>query len=449
VVTDLKDNGGIVSVWLGGVLPHITESYEATTCFKVVPHHTPVASVQPGQGNGSSLSTPALNRDQSKDLFIYLDSHQGCEGIGHCSQEGQLHPGQKIQEAFRVMSKTVTLNVALGSQLNRIERVDATSAFSDMPNIHPVNAGEQNADCLFTQVFLSSPVIVNSVPSEPLAEAEEATETSPSVRTQYGLFSQGGEELTDTRVEAGEAIKTAVNQLYDTLKLLLARKSLALSVNDFSSRIGATVFLEAVAADKTLPLSRQSTVRAPWPLRENPATLSTFEKKSQIVQLSKGQHIQYRIQNYSDLPLYWLVLGMDNRTQFFTIYSPEAILGVPDTETTSQDTVAPGASLTVPAAINDHIVRGPAGLATTYVILSRFPFVKGLAAIASQVRPSVSNTAPVVVPLPSPLEVTQQVLQDLHEGSLQTAQQMGIATDNHWALDVEQWATFQFTHEVI
>lgn len=447
VVTDLKDNGGIVSMWLGGVLPHITESYEATTCFKVVPHHTPVASVQPGQGNGSALSTPALSRDQSKDLFIHLDSHQGCEGIGHCSQEGQLHPGQKIQEAFRVMSKTVTLNVALGAQLNRIERVDATSAFSDMANIHPVNAGEQNADCLFTQVSLSSPAIVNSVASEPLAEEE--TETSPSPPTQYGLFSQGGEELTDTRVEAGEAIKTAVNQLYDTLKLLLARKSLALSVNDFSSRIGATVVLEAVAADKTLPLSRQSTVRAPWPLRENPATLSTFEKQGEIVQLSKGQHIQYRIQNYSDLPLYWLVLGMDNHTQFFTIYSPEALLAVPDTETTSQDTVAPGASLTVPATMNDYIVREPTGLATTYVILSRFPFVKGLAAIASQVRQSVSNTAPVVVRLPSPLEVTQQVLQDLHEGSLRTAEQMGIATDSHWVLDVEQWATFQFTHEVI
>jgi hypothetical protein len=445
VVTDLEDSGGVVTVWLGGVLPQVLDSYEATTCFKVVPNHTPVANVQPGQGNGSTLSTPALSRDQSKDLFIYLDSHQGCAGTGHCSQEGRLHPGQRIQEAFRVMSRTVILNVALGSQLNRIERVDATSAFSDMANIHPVNAGEQHADCLFTQVSLSSPAIAHSTPSESLEESQ----TSPSPQIRYGLFSQGGEELADTRVEAGEAIKTAVNQLYDTLKLLLARKTLALSVNDFSSRIGATVVLEAVEADKTLPLSHQSTVRSPWPLRENLSSLSIFEKQGEIVQLSKGQHIQYRIQNDSDVSLYWLVLGMDNRTQFFTIYSPGALLAVPDPETASEDTVAPGLSLTVPAAMNDYMIREPAGLATTYVILSRFPFVKGLAAIASQVRPSVSNTAPVVVRLPNPLEVTQQVLQDLHEGSLRTAQQMGIATDNHWVLDVDQWATFQFTHEVI
>lgn len=446
VVTNIEDNGEDVTVWLGGVLPQVVDHYEATTCFKVVATEGGFPGSQTLPGNSARPISDANN--VTPDLLIHLESCRGCVGTGRCNQEGQLSSGQKIREAFRVMPKTITLNVALGSQLNRIERVDATSAFSDMSNINPVIAGEQNADVLFTQAPPSSQVIVNSVPSD-VSEGDE-TQSAPPPQTQYGLFSQGGEELADTRGESGEAIKTAVNQIHDTLKLLLASKTLDLTVNDFSSRLGAMVFLEAVDPEKTQVLARQNTPRAPWIVKDTSSSnLSAFEKQGQVVQLSRGQHIQYRIQNYSDSPLYWLVLGVDNRTQFFTIYSPEALLAVPETETTSQDTVSPGESLTVPFSMNEYVVRGPAGLATTYVILSRSPFVKGLGEIASKIRQSSSNTSPVVVRLANPLEVAQQVLQDLHDGSIQTAEQMGIASDSNWVWDVDQWATFQFTHEVI
>ncbi|WP_299402022.1 caspase family protein [Acaryochloris sp. IP29b_bin.148] len=440
VVTDIEDNGEEATLWLGGVLPQVVDHYEAMTCFKI-------AATENGFVRAQSLPERSVNaRPASGDLLIRLDSHRGCVGTGRCNQEGQITSGQKIREAFRVIPKTITLNVALGSQLNRIERVDATSAFSDMPNINPVIAGEQHADVLFTQAPSSSQVIVNSVSSD-ISEADE--QSAPPPQAQYGLFSQGGEELADTRGESGEAIKTAVNQLHDTLKLLLACKTLDLTVNDFSSRIGAMVFLEGVDTEKPQVLARQNTSRAPWTLKETSSPLSSFEKQGQVVQLSRGQHIQYRIRNYSDAPLYWLVLGVDNRTQFFTIYSPEALLAVPETETTNQDTVAAGGSLAVPFSMNEYVVRGPTGLATTYVILSRSPFVKGLSEIAGKIRQSSSNTSPVVVRLTNPLEVTQQVLQDLHDGSAPTAEQIGVASDNNWVWDVDQWATFQFTHEVV
>ncbi len=442
VVTEVEDNGEDVTIWLGGVLPQVVGNYEAKACFKVIANETAMA--QPLSGGAVSGS-----RKGTQDLFIHLESRRGCVGFGRCDQEGQINAGQKIHEAFRVISKSVSLNVALGSQLNRIERVDATSAFSDMAHINPVIAGEQHADLLFTQVPKSSKVIVNSVLSERSEEEDVQEATPPPPQTRYGLFSQGGEELSDARGESGEAIKTAVNQLHDTLKLLLARKTLGLTINDFSSRLGAMVTLEWVDSEKSQTLMRQNTPRSPWDLKSNGSDLSKFEKQGQMVQLSGGQHIQYRIQNYSDTPLYWLVLGIDNRTQFFTIYSPEALLAVPETETTSQDTVEPGASLTVPFSTNEYVVRGPAGLATTYIMLSRSPFVKGLSAIASQIRQSASNVSPVVVRLPDPLEVTQQVLQDLQDGSSQTAAAMGIASDSNWVWDVDQWATFQFTHEVI
>lgn len=445
VVTNIEDNGENITVWLGGVLPQVVDYYEATTCFKVVSE----AERSLPQSVSRATTNALLEANYAtSDLYFHLDSHRGCVGFGHCGHDGQINSGQKLQEALRVLPRSVTLNVALGSQLKRIERVDATSAFSDMSNINPVIAGEQNADVIFTQSSASSQVVVNSVPSDVLEEDEAPAPP----QSQYGLFSQGGEELVDTRCESGEAIKTAVNQLHDTLKLLLADKTLNLTVNDFSSRLGATVRLEVVENEKPQVLAQQTTARAPWMGKDNSfgaAALSIFDKQGQAVQLSIGQHIQYQIQNYSDSPLYWLVLGVDNRTQFFTIYSPEALLAVPETETTIQDTVEPGETLTVPFSMNEYVVRGPAGVATTYIILSRSPFVNGLGAIASKIRQSSSNTSPVVVRLVNPLEVTQQVLKDLHDGSAQTAERMGISSDNTWVLDVDQWATFQFTHEVV
>ncbi|KAI9133342.1 caspase family protein [Acaryochloris sp. CCMEE 5410] len=441
VVTDVEDNGEEVTVWLGGVLPQIVEYYATTTCFKVTSKEGSLSS-SPAVAASSAGSESEPNPVPQEPL-IQLESSRGCVGTGRCEQEGQINSGQKIRESFRVISRSINLNVALGSQLNRIERVDATSAFSDMPNINPVIAGTQNADVLFTQASSSSQVIVNSVPTD-LSEEEEDP-PAPPPQTQYGLFSQGGEELADTRGESGEAIKTAVNQLHDTLKLLLARKTLDLTVNDFSSRVGAVVALESTDDEKPQILAQQFTARAPWLRKEN-SSLSSFEKQGQVVQIAKGQHIQYRVYNYSDAPLYWLVLGVDTRTQFFSIYAPEALLL--DTST-NQDAIASKDSLTVPFPTNEYVVRGPEGIATTYIILSRNPFEKGLEAIASKIRQSSSNTSPVVARLVNPLEVTQQVLQDLHNSSAPTAEKMGIASDSNWVWDVEQWATFQFTHEVI
>lgn len=446
VVTNIGDNGEEVTIWLGGILPQVVGHYEATTCFKVVSDESSSSSFQSTSGSDESTGGTTESSTVKPDLFIQLESCRGCVGTGRY-QEGPLNSGQKICEAFRVISRSVNLNVALGSQLNRIERVDATSAFSDMSNINSIMVGEQNADVLFTQASSSSQVIVNSISTDDLSEEEDPP--APPPQTQYGLFSQGGEELADTRGESGEAIKTTANQLHDTLKLLLARKTLDLTVNDFSSRVGAIVALESVDTDQTQTLAQQFTSRVPWKGKENSMTLSSFEKQGQVVQLSRGQHIQYRVHNYSDTPLYWLVLGVDTRTQFFTIYSPEALLAIPQTGQTNQEVIAPKKSLTVPFAMNEYVVRGPEGVATTYVILSRSPFVKGLGAIASKIRQSSSNTSPVVVRLVNPLEVTQQVLQDLHDGSVPTAEQMGIASDSNWIWDVDQWATFQFTHEVI
>jgi hypothetical protein len=61
--------------------------------------------------------------------------------------------GQLVQEAIRVLPRNLGLTVALDVHLERIERVDATSAFANIPSVSSVVvAGEQPADYLFGKV---------------------------------------------------------------------------------------------------------------------------------------------------------------------------------------------------------------------------------------------------------------------------------------------------------
>ncbi|MGB3491423.1 MAG: caspase family protein, partial [Elainellaceae cyanobacterium] len=66
--------------------------------------------------------------------------------------------GQYVQEYVRLLSKNIDLVVALDAQLERIERVDATSALSSIPRISSVIAGEQPADFLFGRAQLETSI---------------------------------------------------------------------------------------------------------------------------------------------------------------------------------------------------------------------------------------------------------------------------------------------------
>ena len=68
-----------------------------------------------------------------------------------------MQPGQLVQEAIRVVPRNINLNIALDPGLERIERVDATSAFSTISIVTLVNAGEQPADYLFGRVQETTP----------------------------------------------------------------------------------------------------------------------------------------------------------------------------------------------------------------------------------------------------------------------------------------------------
>ncbi|MEN9228410.1 MAG: caspase family protein [Gloeomargarita sp. HHBFW_bins_205] len=173
--------------------------------------------------------------------------------------QGPVQVGEWVQERLRVLPNHIQLTVALDGQLERIERVDATSALDNLGWVRTVKAGEQSADCLFGRV----------------------------TPTTYGLFSPGHDLYPGTEGSADETVKAAIKRLTPHFYTLLAARLLLLTDNP-AHPFEATVHLRQdqhlLLDQKTnaltvptlgcgQPLTCQITHRAPQPLAVLPLTI--------------------------------------------------------------------------------------------------------------------------------------------------------------------------------
>jgi hypothetical protein len=312
------------------------------------------------------------------------------------------------------------LTVALDSGLERIERVDATSAFATVPQVSAVGS-EQPADFRFGRV-----------PETIVAQTPAAYEPA-LYQGRYGLFSLGQMLIPDTQGDGGEAVKVAVQRLIPQLKALLAAKLLRLTVNETSSRLKVRAVLATLAPQARVMVQRES-VRASGDYRLEP--LSAPSDKSSnlgILSLPTGTRVQYRLYNESDRPVYAAVFSSDTAGRLLAMnYQAESDAGG------MSRAIAPGDNLSVPAA-------GALGLAETLIIVSEGKFDRTLAAIAAEMQ-QTRDTLPVM--LLNPLNVARAVLEDLHAASIPGVQKLGISTDD-LALDVNVWATLSFVYRVV
>ncbi|MCZ0900968.1 caspase family protein, partial [Microcoleus sp. HI-ES] len=158
--------------------------------------------------------------------------------------DGQLTVGEVVREEIRVLPRNIGLTVALDSGLERIERVDATSAFATVPQVSAVGS-EQLADCRFGRV-----------PETTLAETVSDHEPALS-QSRYGLFSLAQTLIPDTQGDGGEAVKVAVQRLTPQLKALQAGKLLRLTVNEGSSRLKVRAVLATTAPQARVVAQRE------------------------------------------------------------------------------------------------------------------------------------------------------------------------------------------------
>ncbi|WP_250121600.1 caspase family protein [Chroococcidiopsis sp. CCMEE 29] len=452
VVLSVEDDGKTARLWLAGLPLNVLEYFTAGSKLTLVPStvssdHSGQSSIeqQVGEENHSPL-TPHPS-PLAPHLQLQMRSRTGLTAKAQITGDNSassLQVGQLVQEAVRVLPRDISLTIALDASLERIERVDATSAFSAIPHVSLVTAGEQQpADYVFGRV------------PETKTQESPATLLSASPPSRYGLFSLGQELIPNSSGEAGEAVKVAAHRLVPKLQTLLAAKLWRLTANEGSSQLNVKAKLELINA-KQQAIAQRETLRSPK--TEVPVALTNMRRISSqgnIPTLPIGSRIQYRIHNDSDRPLYLLLLGLDSSKSAIAFYSTGDYNSTDPKPLLKNVAIAPGETLIVPQTSVDFewVVHGPPGLAENQLIFSTAKFTQTITALEVSLHPTGKQQQ--IGPLLNPLEVTQALMQDLHNGSAAqhtaegTTAETISSTSDTYTLDVNNWASLSFIYQVI
>ncbi len=393
VITAVEDNGKTAQLWLGGLPPTVLEYYK----------------------ENSQLNTIT---EDSTALQLQVKSRYALKAKAQVIGNNPLQVGQLVREAVRVLPRNVSLNIALDPNLERIEKVDATSAFAAIPRVSLITTAGLPIDYLFGRVIESS-------------------------TSRYGLFSPKQELISNSVGEAGEAAKVAVNRLIPKLKTLLAVKLWRLISNAGSSRLGVEATLEVINPEKQVIMQLHSERS-----RLSISKLKTLALKDSILlpTIAIGSQIQYRVSNKSDRPVYLLLMGLDSNKSAIALYpiSPTIEPSSLEKPLLQNLLINPGETITVPSNSVDFqwLTHTPAAVTETYLILSIASFTSALVALQNGIQAPTAEKE-YIGALSNPVEVATAVLQDLHNAS-------GNKPDlDTYHLDVNAWASFNFVYQVV
>jgi hypothetical protein len=435
VILGVDEGGRTAQVWLAGLPAAVLEQYGANSLLVLADNSTEITSAVP-------TYLQLLARD---GLTARVKVYRGSSASVDAAEPPPIvRVGQLVRERVRVLPRNIGLTVALDSTLERIERVDAISAFTAVPRFSAAIAGEQAADYLFSKVSITAPTQIASATNiAGIAAGKSLGQSS------YGLFSLGEYAIPNTAGEAGEAVRVAVRRLVPRLQALLAGKLLNLTVNETSSQLPLRVVLEKADAQPQVLESRATQAIAPTKAEKFPA------QAKGLLTLPTGSRIQYRLENRSTYPVHSLILGTDSSGNLSIFYG-SAPASTAEQKSTVPSPVgqtvvasiplAPAEVLTLPASTATWAVQPANGLSETFVIFSRTPFSQTQQAIESALRQTA--TTPAIYPLQNPLDVVQALLQDLHQASDTAAQVIGNPPDS-FILDMNTWAGFRFVYQVV
>ena len=414
VINKIGSSGNDIEVKLLGLPVSILDDYGVNSCFSLVSDSEIAPGLQIESRDGLICQTKLLP-----------DS---------TTQTPQM--GELVRESIRMLKRDRSLTLALDADLGRIERVDATSALSNIPAIDSVIvAGEHNADCLLGKVT-KNPTQVD-------------TNLEPTKSTSYGLYTAGGNLIAKTTGTEDEAVKIALDRLQPQFNSLLAAKWLELTSNEFSSRLRVSATL---ISDREKPSIRWQ--RATFVTDEQPnpkkfnflATSSGSDSSNSVPLLVKGEEIKLAIDNTGEEELYAVILGIDSDCNIFALYTPTQ--STVETEGQLRDiAIAPQSELVIPSAESSWKWKVPEsiGINTLYVILAVRPFGQTLKAFANQQNYKLNQEQ--VLNVTNSIEVVNSLLQDLHDAS--SVPEKLLPSNDVYALNVESWASLNFVYEVI
>jgi hypothetical protein len=348
--------------------------------------------------------------------------------------------GQLVQEKLRILEPNIRLTLAVDLDLERIERVDATSAIANIAEVNSaIVSGEQNADCLLGKVHHES----NS-------DTAISNTNSESQTFSYGLYTPGGMLIGQTTGLSEEAVKIAIERLQPQFNNLLAAKWLGLTDNDFSSRLKVNATLTTGEKKSAINLQTATSISE----QSSPTTKSAFSSNSYNLNsnstvpiLIKGSEIQLTLANTDDHELYVILLGVDADSKIFALYTPSKPSTVEIEAQLNNMAIAPQTELMIPQADNSWKwkVSDTVGINTLYAIFAVKPFEQTLKALATQQNIKLDQQQ--VLNVVNPHVVLQAVMQDLHTASSVSSEL--LPSSDVYALDVNCWASLSFVYEVV
>jgi hypothetical protein len=402
------DSKGMLILQLTALPLVLINSYRDESCFRVAEESAQeLLQLRSLEGITAKAQLLSNNANTNKDALI----------------------GKLIQEAIRVLPRNLGLSVALDSHLERIERVDATSALANITSVKTAaTAGEAYGDCLLGKIAL----MVDKTSKDNVQATEKPAHS-------YGLFTPKGNLIPNTPGEANEVVKLAVSRLEPYFNKLLAAKWLDLTINENSSTIPVSATLELVS--KNSALVKKTALRAF-------ADINSELVNNGIPNVERNSQIRLKIDNQSDRDLYGILMGINSETKFTTLYTPQQSTAIEDTTIPNNLQIAPHNQLIVPQSTNTWRwqVTEPLGIAKIYLILSIKPFDSTLKLIEQQ--PTAKLEEQQIINLPQPLAITQAILQDLHNSSAVAAE---IIPDQNavYALNVNNWIGLKFIYDVV
>ena len=415
------NNRGNIEVKLLGLPATILDCYGVNSCLSLISshnlHNSPQLQIKSKEGlvSKTQLLRPEANLPQV---------------------------GQLVRETIRMFERNLSLTLALDAELQRIERVDATSALANIPAVNSVViSGEQNADCLLGKVHYDIP----------LETETNHTSTTEKPFFSYGLYTAGGVLIGKTTEVNEEAVKIAIDHLQPQFNNLLAAKWLELTSNEFSSELKVGLTLMSRTQNQSTSWQRATFLTE---IKQPSAKKLAFSNSSSGIDaantvpiLIRGSEIKLSLTNMETSQLYAMVLSIDATSNIFALYTPTKSKTNEAAAQLKNIAIAPQTELVIPQSENTWKwkVSGSFGINTLYVIFAVQPFQQTLKALATQQNFKLNQQQ--MLNVVNPHVVLEAVMQDLHAASSLSTEL--FPHNDVYALDVHSWATLKFVYEVV
>ena len=384
-------------IWLGGVSPTVLPFLKAGTRFRTCDDSQEwVLRSRDKLTAQVDLATPPSATSTSDEAATPSALPTSTASQPVSSENSSVEVGTLVKEIERVIP-VARLAIALDTSLERIEKVDVTSALSsaslagEMRAIETAQLHERSVDCL-----------IGCMTSE--LQAQLAIDHPPEVGS-YGLMWSGRAPMIDTFGGAGEAPKSAVKRLVPRLQHLLAAKRLRTTTNHQSSDI--PVVLEVTGSDTVW---QEGTAGA---LSRTPLVRKLRKGVVGLPELAVGSSLTYAIDNRGEFPLHVLLLAFD-RLGGLSALANGSEVGVGDTAAGDIGTflIPPRTKVDLAQPLGLNLaVRSPKGLTEVLAIASTDPLANA-GTVLQEIAKEMGVSSGLVT-LPRPLDLTQAIVTEL------------------------------------